>query len=115
MANEERLISGIEKKIQELIELSINLKEENTNLHQHIKVLEEDLRTMSNELEIKRNELLNITLANTLKAEYGVEESKKKIDSLINTVRGIWSCWTKLESLILMLRKLLIQFVTTLI
>jgi len=86
MANEERLISGIEKKIQELVEISVNLKQENANLHQHIKDLEDKLRTSTNELEIKRNELLNITLANTLKAEYGVEESKIKIDSLINEI-----------------------------
>jgi chromosome segregation ATPase len=83
MANEEALISGIENKIRKLLELIVQLKEENANLHQHIEVLEKDSKTLTTELENKRNELLNITLANTLEAEFGVEESKEKIDNLI--------------------------------
>lgn len=86
MANEEKLISGIEIKIGKLLELIVQLKQENVNLQQHIKVLDNKVRTLTTELNIKRNELLNITLANTLTAEYGVEESKKKIDNLIGEI-----------------------------
>ena len=83
MANEERLISGIENKVGKLMKLIVQLKEENTNLHQNIEVLENNVKTLTTEIENKRNELLNITIANTLETEYGVEESKEKIDNLI--------------------------------
>lgn len=83
MANEAALISGIENKIKKLMDLNLQVNKENAKLHQHIDVLENNVKTLSIELENKQNELLNITLANTLEAEYGVEESKKKIDNLI--------------------------------
>lgn len=86
MANEEKLISSIESKVGKLIEKIVELKEENATLHQHIKVLENNVGTLTMELDNKRNELLNITLANTLTAEYGVEESKRKIDNLIDEI-----------------------------
>ena len=86
MATEERLISSIEHKVKKLVELNVRYKEENTKLHQQIIVLDEKIRTLTDELNNKQSELLNITLANTLEAEFGVEESKSKIDNLIKEI-----------------------------
>ncbi len=86
MANEQILISGIEYKVRKLIEQFGSLKKENNDLHQHIDALENKVKALSLELEEKRNELFKISLADTLEIKYGVEESKTKIDDLINEI-----------------------------
>jgi len=86
MGNEAILISGIEHKIRKLIALNVKLKEENAKLHQHIDDLENNNQTLTVEIKNRKNELLNITLANTFEVEFGVEDSKKKIDNLITEI-----------------------------
>lgn len=86
MSDEQSIISGIEHKVRKLLEVNSVLKEENTKLHQNIDNLEEKLRLLSVDLNKKQNELFNISLANTLEKEFGVEESKKKIDSLLTEI-----------------------------
>lgn len=86
MANEQLLISSIEQNVRKLIETNGNLKDENLKLHQHIKDLSGDIEGLKKELEFKRNELFKITLANTLKTEKSVEDSKEKIDELISEI-----------------------------
>ena len=86
MGNEAILISGIEHKIRKLIALNVKLKEENVKLHQHIDDLENNNQTLTVEIKNRKNELLNITLANTFEVEFGVEDSKKKIDNLITEI-----------------------------
>ena len=86
MATEELLISSIEHKVKKLVDLNVHYKEENAKLHQHIDVLEKKIRTLTDELNKKQSELLNITLANTFETEFGVEESKSKIDNLIEEI-----------------------------
>lgn len=83
MGREQILISGIEYKVKKLSEQIKSLKIENAELHQHIDALKDESRALTDNLELKRNELLKISLANTLEAKYGVEESKTKIDDLI--------------------------------
>jgi len=83
MANEKLLISSIELNLRKLIETNERLKRENLDLHQHIEKLNGDIENFKNELELKRNDLFKITLANTLKTESSVEDSKEKIDELI--------------------------------
>lgn len=86
MGREQILISGIEHKVRKLFEQNRFLKNENGELHQHINTLKNELEVLTIELEKKRNELLKISLAKTLEAEYGVEESKTKIDDLIKEI-----------------------------
>ena len=86
MATEERLISSIEHKIKKLIELNVRYKQENAKLHVDIEELEKKVEDLTNQLNKKQSELLNITLANTLEAEFGVEDSKLNIDNLIEEI-----------------------------
>lgn len=86
MAKEQLLISSIEQNVKRLIELNKKLRKENLNLHQHIKSLDSDIEGLKKELETKRNDLFKITLANTLKTESSVENSKEKIDELIEEI-----------------------------
>ena len=86
MGREQILISGIEHKVRKLFEQNRFLKNENSKLHQHINTLKDELEVLTIELEKKRNELLKISLAKTLEAEYGVEESKTKIDDLVKEI-----------------------------
>ena len=86
MGREQILISGIEHKVRKLFEQNRFLKNENSELHQHINTLKDELEVLTIELEKKRNELLKISLAKTLEAEYGVEESKTKIDDLVKEI-----------------------------
>jgi len=83
MANEQTLVSGIEYKIRKLIVISESLKKENKDLQQYINVLTGKVKTLTTELEDKRNKLFKNSLANALETKYGVEESKTKIDDLI--------------------------------
>jgi len=86
MANEQILISGIEYKVRKLIEDFSRLQQENEELQQHINVLEEKVRTLTTEIEEKRNELFKISLASALESKYGVEESNTKINELIKEI-----------------------------
>lgn len=86
MGNEAVLVSGIEHKVRKLISLNVKLIEENAKLHEQINVLENNNKTLTEKLNEKQNELFNITLANTLEVEFGVEDSKKKIDNLITEI-----------------------------
>ena len=86
MSDEQTIISGIEYKVRKLMKFNSELKEENTKLHQNIDNLEQQLRLLSVELNKKQNELFNISLANTLEKEFGVEDSKQKIDNLLNEI-----------------------------
>ena len=86
MGNEAVLISGIEHKIRKLISVNVKLNEENANLHQQINHLENENQELTTELKDKQNKLFNITLANTLEMDLGVEDSKEKIDNLISEI-----------------------------
>lgn len=86
MANEQTLVSGIEYKVRKLIEKLESLKKENNELHQHIDALENKVEALTIEIEQKRNELLKTSLADALEIKYGVEESKTKIDNLIEEI-----------------------------
>lgn len=86
MANEQTLISGIEHKVRKLIDEFTSLRNENSELHQHIDALQNQIKALSIEIEEKRNELFKISLANTLEIKHGVEESKTKIDDLITEI-----------------------------
>ena len=86
MANEQRLISGIEYKVRKLIEFNEELNKENTELHQKIDALNSDVAALTKELEVKRNELFKISLAHTIESELGVEEGKERLDSLIDEI-----------------------------
>ena len=86
MANEQTLISGIEYKIRKLIEDNAQLKSENLTLKEKLSGFTEEVDNLTKELETNKNELFKYTLANTLEIEFGVEEGKKKIDSLIKEI-----------------------------
>jgi hypothetical protein len=86
MANEQLLIASIEQNVRKVIDENVKLKEDNLKLHQHIKALSGDIEGLKKELEIKRNDLFKITLANTLKTANSVEDSKEKIDELIEEI-----------------------------
>ena len=86
MGREQILISGIEHKVRKLFEHNRSLKDENSKLNQHINTLKNEVEVLTIELEKKRNELLKISLADTLEIKYGVEESKIKIDDLIKEI-----------------------------
>ena len=49
-------------------------------------MITEKFNNLTKELETNKNELFKYTLANTLEIEYGVEEGKNKIDSLIKEI-----------------------------
>ena len=86
MANEQILISGIEYKIRKLIEGNVNLKTENQKLKEQLTLITDKVTELTEELETSKNELYKYTLANTLEIEFGVEDGKKRIDSLINEI-----------------------------
>lgn len=86
MANEQILISGIEYKVRKLIDDNHRLKSENKTLQEKLVLITEKVNNLTKELETNKNELFKYTLANTLEIEYGVEEGKKKIDSLIKEI-----------------------------
>jgi len=86
MANEQILISGIEYKIRKLIEDNAQLKSENQTLKEKLSGLTDQVDNLTKELETNKNELFKYTLANTLEIEFGVEEGKNKIDSLIKEI-----------------------------
>lgn len=86
MATEETIIAGIDYKIKKLIEINNFLKNENSKLKQE---KAENLAKIENLLlinEENQKELFKFTLANTLEIEIGVEEGRKRIDSLIEEI-----------------------------
>ena len=86
MANEQILISGIEYKVRKLIDDNVRLLSENESLQEKLLLITEKFNNLTKELETNKNELFKYTLANTLEIEYGVEEGKNKIDSLIKEI-----------------------------
>ncbi len=86
MANEQRLLSGIEYKVRKLIELNVELKQENIEFHQKIDALNNNVAALTKELEVKRNELFKFSLAQTIESELGVEEGKERLDNLIEEI-----------------------------
>ncbi len=86
MATEQVLISGIAYKVRKLIEKNQTLSVENNNLTQQVETLKSNLEKLAGELEVKRNEIFKFTLANAYGNEFGVEESKIKIDELIKEI-----------------------------
>ncbi len=86
MANEQRLVSGIEFKVRKLIELNEELLGQNTELQKRIDALNKEIEALSHELEVKRNELFKISLAQVIESELGVEEGKERLDNLIEEI-----------------------------
>jgi len=86
MTSEETLISGIEHKVRKLIEINLFLKGENTELRSLLENLKKEKESIGEELDSKKSELFNYTIANTLEKELGIEEGKKKIDNLIEEI-----------------------------
>lgn len=86
MTSEQTLISGIEHKVRKLIENNLFLKKENAELKSLLEEVNNEKSNLSGELDNKKRELFNYTIANTLEIELGVEEGKKKIDSLIEEI-----------------------------
>lgn len=86
MANEQLIIAGIENKVKKIVELNSLLKQENLLLVQELGKRDEQLTLLAADLESKKSELVKIKLANTLEKELGVEDSKKRLEDLINEI-----------------------------
>jgi len=86
MTSEQTLISGIEHKVRKLIEINLFLKKENAEFKSLLEKLDGEKESLSGELDDKKREIFNYTIANTLEKELGVEEGKKKIDNLIEEI-----------------------------
>jgi len=86
MANEKILITGIEYKVRKLIEISDILKKENSRLEAEAEVSSKKIKELYKIIENNQKELFKFTLANTLEIEFGVEEGRKRIDSLIEEI-----------------------------
>jgi regulator of replication initiation timing len=86
MISEQTLISGIEHKVRKLIEINLSLKQENADLRLLLEKTEQEKTVISSELSSKESELFNNIVANTLEKKFGVEEGKKKIDSLVEEI-----------------------------
>ncbi len=86
MANEKVLVSGIEYKVRKILTNNTKLYNENLELRQKVSELEQQIKDLKENLEVKNNELFNLTIAHTLEKEIGVEEGINKIDSLIDEI-----------------------------
>lgn len=86
MANEKILIAGIEYKVRKLIETNVLLKKENTRLLDENGEKAKKIEELNKKIEENQKEIFKFTLANTLETELGVEEGKKRIDSLIGEI-----------------------------
>ena len=86
MANEEVLVSGIEYKVRKLIESNDLLKEENKKLQKMLGTLQGDLENLQDELDIKNNDFLKLSLAKALESKFGVEKGIKIIDQMIEEI-----------------------------
>lgn len=86
MANEQLLVSGIEYKVRELIESNHLLREENKKLKKMLELMQEDLGKLQNELDVKNNDYLKLSLAKALESKFGVEKGIEIIDQMIEEV-----------------------------
>lgn len=86
MANEKILIAGIEYKVRKLIEINELLEKENSRLETEAEVSAKKIEELYKKIEDNQKELFKFTLANTLEIEFGVEEGRKRIDSLIEEI-----------------------------
>lgn len=86
MTSEQTLISGIEHKVRKLIEHNLSLKQENNEIKSLLNSIKQENINLKEDLSKKKSELINYTIANTLEIELGVEEGKRKIDSLIEEI-----------------------------
>ncbi len=86
MANEKILITGIEYKVRKLIESNELLKKENSKLELEVEVSSKKIEELYINIDNNQKELFKFTLANTLEIEFGVEEGRKKVDSLIEEI-----------------------------
>jgi len=86
MTNEKILIAGIEYKVRKLIEVNSLLSKENARLKAENIVSNKKNEELLEEIEINQKEIFKFTLANTLEIEFGVDEGRKRIDSLIEEI-----------------------------
>ncbi len=86
MTNEKILIAGIEYKVRKLIEINNLLIEENIQLKAENRISKQKNEELLEKIEINQKEIFKFTLANTLEIEFGVEEGRKRIDSLIEEI-----------------------------
>jgi hypothetical protein len=86
MANEKILITGIEYKVRKLIESNELLKKENSRLELEVEVSSKKIEELYINIDNNQKELFKFTLANTLEIEFGVEEGRKRVDSLIEEI-----------------------------
>lgn len=86
MADEKILIAGIEYKVRKLIEINELLKKENAQLTEESKVYSKEIEKLNIKIENNQKEIFKFTLANTLEIELGVEDGKKRLDSLIDEI-----------------------------
>ena len=83
MANEEVLISGIGYKVRKILENNSKLYKENQELKQKVGEMEQLVKKLKENIDLKNNELFKLSIANTLENEIGVEEGIDKINSLL--------------------------------
>jgi len=86
MATEKTLITGIEHKVRQLIDRNTFLKEENKRLLEENLSSKNKIEELLIKIETKQKELFKFTLANTLEIEFGVDEGRKRISSLIEEI-----------------------------
>jgi len=86
MLSEQTLVSGIEHKVRKLIEKNTYLSKENDRLKSLLQEMEDLKSKMENEISKNKSEIFNYTIANTLELEYGVEEGRRRIDSLLEEI-----------------------------
>jgi hypothetical protein len=86
MTNEKILITGIEYKVRKLIEINGLLSEENAQLKAENILSNKKNENLLEKIEINQKEIFKFTLANTLEIEFGVDEGRKRIDSLIEEI-----------------------------
>lgn len=86
MASEELLLSSIDYKVKKLIEISEMLMTENKRLKEENIEAKKKINELKIEIEKNNEEIFKFTLANTFEINFGVEEGKKRIDSLIDEI-----------------------------
>ena len=86
MATEEILITGIEYKVKQLIEVNKILSEENKRLVKDNNEAVIKIDELKELIEEHKKEIFKFTLANTLEIDKGVEEGRSRLDSLIDEI-----------------------------
>ncbi len=86
MANEKLLISGIEYKTRKLINKNLALIDENKKLKQEVDSLNKKIEELTLRLQKLENKNVKLSLANALEYNFGVEEGKNKLESLIEEI-----------------------------